>query len=405
MTTHITQCPHCSTAFRVTAEQLSVAKGAVRCGSCLKVFRADDHFRDRMPGAPMRATEPRSKSAGAAEPVKPASAKPSAPAPKPSPLADVASQFPADDDEFIFSDMADDEADEEEFVFMDDDDEVDDDFSKEDDELDFSDSFLSLEDTPDPVRKRMMVEPEEPDFSDASSDDSWALDMLADAEQEPSTRPARANFNPEPQGIPFTADEPNPARKKAVKLDTADKPSPSRAGAPTYAHHDLDELANRLDSTSSRRGLWTLAAVLLMIILAAQTLWWQRQAFSQINALQPIYSLACDHLPCDLQATQPDSTAVRALSSILRPLADQRMRLDAVFVNRSDRPVPFPNVLLELQDLQGQVIADGLFTPTDYVAGDMRPDDLMPPGQPISISINVNRPSADLSNYRLTFHY
>lgn len=39
----ITRCPKCSTAFRVTQSQLQSAKGAVRCGSCLNVFKAQDY--------------------------------------------------------------------------------------------------------------------------------------------------------------------------------------------------------------------------------------------------------------------------------------------------------------------------------------------------------------------------
>ncbi|MGS2717176.1 DUF3426 domain-containing protein [Eionea flava] len=40
----ITRCPQCATAFRVTAEVLHVANGAVRCGSCLRVFNAKDYL-------------------------------------------------------------------------------------------------------------------------------------------------------------------------------------------------------------------------------------------------------------------------------------------------------------------------------------------------------------------------
>ncbi len=40
----ITQCPKCDTTFRITPSQLKIAKGAVRCGACLHVFRASDHF-------------------------------------------------------------------------------------------------------------------------------------------------------------------------------------------------------------------------------------------------------------------------------------------------------------------------------------------------------------------------
>ena len=36
----VTQCPHCQTRFRVSHAQLSVARGVVRCGSCLQVFNA-----------------------------------------------------------------------------------------------------------------------------------------------------------------------------------------------------------------------------------------------------------------------------------------------------------------------------------------------------------------------------
>jgi predicted Zn finger-like uncharacterized protein len=40
----ITQCPTCETRFRVTDAQLGSAGGRVRCGACLTVFQAADHF-------------------------------------------------------------------------------------------------------------------------------------------------------------------------------------------------------------------------------------------------------------------------------------------------------------------------------------------------------------------------
>ncbi len=40
----ITRCPKCGTAFRITQAQLQSAKGAVRCGSCLNVFKAVDYL-------------------------------------------------------------------------------------------------------------------------------------------------------------------------------------------------------------------------------------------------------------------------------------------------------------------------------------------------------------------------
>jgi len=42
----LTRCPTCSTAFRVTSEQLKVRAGKVRCGHCSAVFNALDTLED-----------------------------------------------------------------------------------------------------------------------------------------------------------------------------------------------------------------------------------------------------------------------------------------------------------------------------------------------------------------------
>ena len=45
----LTRCPQCETLFRVGADQLKARDGLVRCGRCLKVFRAEDYAYD-VPG-------------------------------------------------------------------------------------------------------------------------------------------------------------------------------------------------------------------------------------------------------------------------------------------------------------------------------------------------------------------
>ena len=46
-----TECPECSTAFRVTAKVLQQAGGRVRCGGCGHAFSALDHLTEEMPGS------------------------------------------------------------------------------------------------------------------------------------------------------------------------------------------------------------------------------------------------------------------------------------------------------------------------------------------------------------------
>ena len=78
----LTRCPTCSTAFRVTPEQLKVRAGKVRCGHCKAVFNALESLEDAPPVA--EAAPPPSES----EPV-PAAAIEEAPAVE-SPAADAA---------------------------------------------------------------------------------------------------------------------------------------------------------------------------------------------------------------------------------------------------------------------------------------------------------------------------
>lgn len=94
----ITRCPKCGTAFRITQAQLQSARGAVRCGSCLNVFKAMDYLVAPVaaPTAPTPQPVQSAKNSAAAslQPTKttsistPAATQPATPAPtKPTPVA------------------------------------------------------------------------------------------------------------------------------------------------------------------------------------------------------------------------------------------------------------------------------------------------------------------------------
>jgi predicted Zn finger-like uncharacterized protein len=63
----VTRCPQCNTAFRVTLNQLAVADGQVRCGSCLAVFKAVDHDAKNDTGSNTTGTQQEQSEQAAAE--------------------------------------------------------------------------------------------------------------------------------------------------------------------------------------------------------------------------------------------------------------------------------------------------------------------------------------------------
>ena len=77
-----TRCPACSTAFRVTSEQLRLKAGKVRCGHCQAVFNAfDSLISDLPPSTPLTPTAASTPPSPAVADLPPA--PPPVPAPKP----------------------------------------------------------------------------------------------------------------------------------------------------------------------------------------------------------------------------------------------------------------------------------------------------------------------------------
>lgn len=49
MALHVTQCPACQSSFNISAAMLELARGKVRCGSCLTIFHAIDNILNPLP--------------------------------------------------------------------------------------------------------------------------------------------------------------------------------------------------------------------------------------------------------------------------------------------------------------------------------------------------------------------
>ncbi|NIB39133.1 DUF3426 domain-containing protein [Pseudomaricurvus alkylphenolicus] len=152
MADRVTCCPHCSTSFRITDAQLQTAKGAVRCGSCLQIFRALDHLVEE-PSSHLTEHSP----------------------------ANAADQQD-DDDDLMISDDMDQIEDTQGFRGLGD---LSDEFLQEGTSL--GEQRGSLFD-----RELKLREPEEPD----DADESWAMDLLDEAEQD-TTQPVLKSLEEE----------------------------------------------------------------------------------------------------------------------------------------------------------------------------------------------------------------
>ena len=368
-----TQCPQCETRFRVTDEQLGVAGGKVRCGSCMKVFNALEH----------RVTE-----SGTTE---------TPPEEKP--------QEPADagfgEDEFVFADNPEEDATEGRYAGSK--------LTFDEDEL--SDSFRDVD------------EPDAPGFRDDSDDhdnhqvdESWAEAMLEEVEPgqehkpekepEPEPEPELLKVEPEPEPAQPRADDELPLTADDDRVGDPVTSRPAKPFQPDNLYQDLrrDPVSVGGGRGGLRTALWTLVVLVLIGVLVAQVTWFQFDRLSAIPQLRPFYEKGCELAGCQLKPLV-DVDAIQSRKLVVRTDPENRTQLivDAVILNRAGFEQPFPAIALTFSNLNGDVVAQSVFSPDEYLAGEASGLNAMPVETPVRIAISIRDPGRDAVNYNLDF--
>ena len=441
----ITQCPKCDTTFRITPSQLKVAKGAVRCGACLHVFRASDHFQ--------KASEPTATvqddrthdlfKQTPAKPIQVADKKP-VDALDHNPVLDdlfatsddtlaqahdelvINQEFTADDDlihddaESFSQDMQgsiDDHSestnnliDDNPLIDDKDPDLVDDEFALIDDDHgliddnqgliddsgyleeqtkapEFNEDFLSLNDK----------NYEDPFFSDGEklhdtiekeddSDEAWAQALLDESDEPEKTQP---------NAVKKTAPTQQPL---AATLNTI---------KPSFSYIEVDPLDLSLPQKTKKRQMliWLTASLLLAVLLVAQSAYFNFNQWARQDNLRPFYQVACQHLKCTL----PSSYDLANIRTTASPQVSSHTRfkdalvVDVLFINGAQYPQAFPQLSLTFSDKNEKVVAHRVFHAHEYLAGEAAGLTMMPVQTPIHIALEISDPGPSANNYQVRF--
>lgn len=399
----LTRCPHCDTRFRVTSEQLTVADGKVRCGHCMEVFDARSHADSPAASQPGEANR---EHFGATDP----------------------------DEDLIFQDNPVEDAAEGPYAGQD--------SHFADDEL--SDSFRGVD-----AGAEHHGDLHDDDVDDV--DESWAEAMLQ--EELPDNTPNQhRHASPAPTGH---ADPESPAHRQAPAEESAESaawrqhdPATGEPGYPastddleivgmvaeaephagpadverprdgitggTFPSLDdvspYDRLSSEPVSVGSRTGgslrgwLWTLVVLALLGGVISQVAWFQFDRLSAIPELRPWYEKACEYAGCEL-APLVAMDRIQSRKLVVRTDPENRSALlvDAVIINQAEFEQPFPAIALTFSNLNGDVVAQSIFPPEDYLAGEGAELEAMPSGTPVRIAISIRDPGRDAVNYNLRF--
>ncbi len=436
-----TQCPHCGAQFRISEQHLAQAKGAVRCGSCLKVFQATDHLLTEKPAAkaPAPTAKPASRSRA---PQKPATDNKWAMPednPRPAPAeAPVSNRWTLDDD------LSDDMEDAVPAKLVDEPEPApiqSNDTKVSLGSLELSDSFMSL----DSDDKDGLGDESFSDMAGAGkrnqsddSDESWAEKLLE--ELDDSARPAPVPVRADIMSLTEREEDQSRRQEKEQRKQRTTQASQKQAdetpdwamdsgdffnedtlgvldeGSGEIAAIDLPPVEERkparvvslpMDSLGSQSGellKWAALSLAAVLVFTSQYLIFNFAELSRTPTWRPFYANLCGAIGCALP-NPSDVTRLRGANLVVRdhPAAEGALIVDVIVFNEAEYPQPFPLLELGFTNLNGRPVASRRFGPSEYLRGDLTDMAQMPPGVPVRLSLEIVDPGSEAQNYTLRF--
>jgi len=149
---------------------------------------------------------------------------------------------------------------------------------------------------------------------------------------------------------------------------------------------------------------WVVLILAMTIAALGQVAWFNREKLVLQAEYKPHIERLCEKLDCQLQQ-KVDLDSIELLSRDVRshPTYKNALLITATFINRAEFDQPYPNVMLMLSDLGGNVIAQRQFKPEEYQKEDYRPSELMTREVPITMVMEVQDPGQESISYRFEF--
>lgn len=496
-----TQCPHCGVKFQITAQQLQLANGTVRCGSCLQVFLATQNMVPLASTPPpagvgsARATPPPAKPAAPADPLatvqrpaiavpprpstpvrpvvppavdddlaeqilreldQPAAAKPARPAAKPPatrepgwappppagarpaattpptsagwgappPPKPAAARPPASKPEAPASNAAR-YGIEENKTRISIGGELDERLISDEDPFGISSAATTMEDK---------------DFH-PEADESWAKALIGEGpvdERDERVRKFQISADElsivDPTGVQKKSGLAERMERLAGNAPQGrgnDMPAPIKRTAPAGGSQvddeldflsdpgltmqdvdlpDLDSSDDLVTAAQAHQVSWggdvfwgTLSAVFLLVLLG-QYLVFNKDTLARDPGWRGIYDVACGALGCVVPGDSALSR-IQGANLVIRshPTAANALIVDAVVYNRAPFAQPFPRLELGFTDVNGKPLAGRVFSPEEYLKGELAGAVSMPPDTPIHLSLELVDPGTGAVNYELRF--
>jgi len=205
------------------------------------------------------------------------------------------------------------------------------------------------------------------------------------------------------------------SRQLELDLHTpsADSPQPPASPPPSahqtfnadaiphlYAEPILPDADPEIGDPVATAG-WALASLAALALLVLQYAWFERASLARNPDLAPLYTLACESLPCDLSHNAIDQILNERMIVRPHPAFADALSVDLRLLNQAAFAQPFPALQLRFSDLKGNPVAQRTFQPQEYLSNETLDPARMPPGTPVELRLDITDPGVQALSYSL----
>jgi predicted Zn finger-like uncharacterized protein len=152
---------------------------------------------------------------------------------------------------------------------------------------------------------------------------------------------------------------------------------------------------------------WTIAALLLLLVLLAQAAYFFRiELAARLPGLKPALIGYCRLLQCSVPLPQKtDLMSIESSGLEADPTNENQITLNALLRNRAGYAQAFPCLELTLNDSQDKPLARRSFRPSEYLPPLESESTGLLPSRELSIKLHLNTTGLKPMGYRLVLYY
>lgn len=149
---------------------------------------------------------------------------------------------------------------------------------------------------------------------------------------------------------------------------------------------------------------WSLAILLLVGLLFAQLVYFNRDRLATKPKLRPLLESMCEVMDCELAGRRaPALIRLQSHKVLTHPQERQALRVEAIIINEADFVQAYPLLRLRFRNLDGKLLATRDFLPEQYLPTDVDWQTGMTPGEPVNTVLDIFDPGKKAISYEFDF--